>query len=70
MTNPRNRLSDRIIDAFDLACDQKHVEAADGLFRILELVLTRRPGSGHTDNRQDVEDIRRAGLRLAELKHK
>lgn len=67
MSVPRNRLSDRILDAFNMACDQGDREVARELFRVLEIVLTRRAGQADLDRRQDVSDIRAASLRLESL---
>ncbi|MHA1114534.1 MAG: hypothetical protein ACTSRY_08560 [Alphaproteobacteria bacterium] len=67
MNVPRNRLSDRILDAFDMACDQGDREVARELFRILEIVLTRRAGTANIDRRQDIADIGAATLRLDDL---
>jgi len=61
------RLSDRILDAFDFACDQGEVEVAALLFRSYELVLTRGAGPAR-DRRHAVEEIHRASLRLDGLR--
>jgi hypothetical protein len=37
------RLSDNIRDAFNDACEQRDLDAADRLLRVLELMLKRRP---------------------------
>ncbi len=58
------RLSDKIIDAFDMACDKNDLEVAEGLYRILETALTRYGGKNVGDRRQNVEFIRHASDRL------
>ena len=67
MANEGRRLSDKIIDAFDMACVQNEVEVAAGLYRVLEIVLTRYGGAGKTDKRVDMEFIRDSGERLEKL---
>jgi hypothetical protein len=37
------RLSDKILDAFNYACKQRDLDAAERLLRVLELMLKRRP---------------------------
>jgi len=69
MNPPRSglRLSDRILEAFDLACDQGELEIAELLFRSYEMVLTR--GAGPVlDRRNSIEEIHRASLRLDGLR--
>jgi len=67
MAKKGRRLSDKIIDAFDMACAQNEVEVAEGLYRVLEIVLTRHGGAGKTDKRVDMEFIREAGARLEKV---
>ena len=61
------RLSDRIVAAFDLACAQRDVEAADALYKILELVLTRQGGPDNPEKRSDVAFIGDAAEKLHRL---
>jgi hypothetical protein len=64
------RLSDRIIAAFDLACEREDMEVADALYRTLELVLTRQGGAGKTERRGDVSFILDASAKLHRLREK
>lgn len=67
MAKKGRRLSDKIIDAFDMACAQNEVEVAEGLYRVLEIVLTRHGGAGKTDKRLNTEFILEAGTRLEKV---
>jgi hypothetical protein len=62
------RLSDKILDAFDMACDQKDTEVADGLYKTLELVLTRIGGATVIDRRSNIAFIHEAAARLQKLR--
>ena len=64
MAEKGRRLSDKIIDAFDMACDKNDLEVAEGLYRVLETALTRYGGKNVDDRRQNVEFIRQASDRL------
>ncbi len=64
MPEKGRRLSDKIIDAFNMACDKNDLEVAEGLYRILETALTRYGGKDVGDRRQNVEFIRQASDRL------
>ena len=64
MPEKGRRLSDKIIDAFNMACDKNDLEVAEGLYRILETALTRYGGKNVGDRRQNVEFIRQASDRL------
>ncbi len=64
MPEKGRRLSDKIIDAFNMACDKNDLEVAEGLYRILETALTRQGGRNVSDKREDVEFIREASDRL------
>ena len=64
MAEKGRRLSDKIIDAFDMACDKNDLEVAEGLYRILETALSRYGGKNIDDRRQNVEFIRQASDRL------
>ncbi len=65
---PGRRLSDKILMAFDMACDQGNLEAAEGLYRTLEIVLTRQGGANATDKRLDVDFIAKAYTNLLLLR--
>ena len=64
MPEKGRRLSDKIIDAFNMACDKNDLEVAEGLYRIFETALTRHGGRNVGDRREDVEFIRQASDRL------
>ena len=68
MPQKGRRLSDKIIDAFNMACDKNDLEVAEGLYRILETALTRYGGKDVGDRRQNVEFIRQASDRLNALR--
>jgi hypothetical protein len=68
MESKGRRLSDRIIDAFEMACAQHDLEAAESLYRTLEIVLTRQGGRDNPDKRADVEFVHEAARRLATLR--
>ena len=64
MPEKGRRLGDKIIDAFNMACDKNDLEVAEGLYQILETALTRYGGKNVDDRREDVEFIRQASDRL------
>jgi hypothetical protein len=68
MASQGRRLSDRILDAFELACEQDDAEVAEGLYKTLEIVLTRYGGAGKADGRKNVDFIREASGRLEKLR--
>jgi len=51
------RLSDKILMAFNQACEQRAVEVAELLMQALELALTKEGGPGKIDNRKDLEAV-------------
>jgi hypothetical protein len=51
------RLSDKILMAFNQACEQRATEVASLLIQALELALTREGGPGKIDNRKDLEAV-------------
>ncbi len=68
MANKGRRISDKIIDAFDMACEQNDAEVAEGLYRVLEIVLTRYGGAGKTDKRLNMDFIQDASERLEKIR--
>ena len=68
MASQGRRLSDKILDAFDMACERDDIEVAEGLYKTLEIVLTRYGGAGKNDGRHNVEFIREASGRLEKLR--
>ena len=68
MTQYDRRLSDKLLVAFDQACDQNLVAVAELLLRALETTLTREGGAKNVDKRQDLGPVIAAYARLKELK--
>lgn len=68
MSEPSRRLSDKILDAFNTAIDQKDVELASQLYQGFELSLTRYGGKGSSDTRDHDGFISEAHDRLVGLK--
>ena len=68
MTEYTRRLSDKILFAFNQACDQGYFDVAEVLIKDLELALTRQGGYGKTDNRQNLQAVTDAYARLQTLK--
>jgi len=68
MTTYDRRLSDKLLIAFDQACDQKLVDVAELLLRALEMTLTREGGPKNVDKRQDLGPVIAAYARLKELR--
>ena len=68
MTEYTRRLSDKILFAFNQACDQHYYDVAEHLLRALELALTRQGGPGKVDHRQDMQPVTDAYARLQALK--
>jgi hypothetical protein len=64
------RLSDKIISAFNQACDRGELEVAEHLARALEAALTRRGGAGADEKRDDVEPVEVAFARLKALRER
>ncbi|HZS82830.1 MAG TPA: hypothetical protein VFA50_08150 [Stellaceae bacterium] len=67
MTQYDRRLSDKLLVAFDQACDQNLVAVAELLLRALEMTLTREGGPKSVDKRQDLGPVIAAYARLKEL---
>ena len=70
MTDTLRRLSDKILAAFNQACEQKQVETAEHLLRALELSLTRYGGQGKSDGRSQLGPVVEAFGRLEALRAK
>ena len=65
------RLSDRVLDVFEMALEQKDVEIAELLSQVLMLSLTRNAGGKDFVERRSIEDRVLQGLdRLVILKGK
>src|SRR5579885_2384441 len=69
LTRYTRRLSDKILIAFHQACDQRDLEVAAELLKILETILTRRPAGGEKDRRRSIEGLVAAYERLWYLRH-
>jgi len=65
----RRRLSDHMLIAFHLACDQGELEVADRLLAILDRTLRRPPPAGRPVRRSDVQPLVAAHERLWTLRH-
>jgi len=61
------RLSDKLLVAFDQACDQNFIAVAELLLRAIEIALTREGGANRVDKRQDLGPVIAAYARLKEL---
>mgnify|MGYP001152836175 CR=1 FL=1 len=68
MPETGRRLSDKIINAFNMACDKADLEVAKGLYQVLETVLTRHSGKDVGDKREHVEFIHQASDRLSAMR--
>ena len=63
------RLSDKIMIAFDHACDEADFEVAGQLLSILETMMTRPPQTASRDRRRAMEILIASHERLWVLKH-
>ncbi|MBI3708138.1 MAG: hypothetical protein HY246_10740 [Proteobacteria bacterium] len=68
MTEQHRRVSDKILAAFNQACDQREFEVAEYLLRALELSLTRQGGKAKKDNREHLGPVVDAYARLEALR--
>lgn len=64
------RLSDKILAAFNQACEQGQIETAEHLLRALELSLTRYGGHNAADKRGHLGPVVEAFGRLEALRQK
>jgi hypothetical protein len=65
---PGRRLSDKILAAFDQACERREIEVAELLVRALELALTKVGGRGNVDKRHELGPVVEAYARLERLR--
>jgi hypothetical protein len=65
----KQRLSDRILVAFHLACDQQDMEAAFDLLRVLEFMARRPPNLPTGRERRAEASLVAAHERLWEIRH-
>ena len=66
---PMRRLSDKVLAAFNQACEQGYVDIAEMLLRTLELALTREGGAKSSDKRIELGPVIEAYSRLLTLKN-
>ncbi len=69
MASPDRRLSDKILAAFDQACERREIDVAELLVKALEATLTRAGGKGHVDKRRELGPVVEAYARLQRLRH-
>lgn len=70
-TKNKDRLSDRILFALELALEQKDLELSEALNNALELSMTRNTGGGEFVERRDYpREIETALVQLRDLKKK
>jgi hypothetical protein len=55
--NRHRRLSDQILSAFHVACDQGELEAAVQLLAVVELMLDRPLREGHRERREGAHPL-------------
>jgi hypothetical protein len=68
MDTPQRRLSDKILSAFDQACDRGELDVAELLVRALELTLTRTGGKGSVDQRSEMGPVIETYARLKQMR--
>jgi hypothetical protein len=62
------RLSDKILSAFDQACQRRELDVAELLVKALELTLTRSGGKGNIDKRHEFGPVVEAYAKLQRLR--
>jgi hypothetical protein len=65
----RRRLSDHVMVAFHIACDEGNLEAARQLLTIVEFMLRRPPRDGRPERRIQADPLVAAHERLWSLRH-
>jgi hypothetical protein len=65
----KRRLSDSILIAFHLACDQRDIEIACDLLRVLEFMTRRRPNLPTGREPRSGDSLVAAHERLWEIRH-
>ena len=68
MNTPQRRLSDKILSAFDQACERGELDVAEMLVRALELTLTRTGGKGSVDQRIELGPVVETYARLKQAR--
>lgn len=69
MTGPR-RLSDKLLAAFDQACDQGQVEVAELVLKAIEIVLTQEATPADRERRTHLGPVVEAFGRLKALRER
>jgi hypothetical protein len=64
------RLSDKLLAAFDQACEQGHVEVAELLLKAIEIVLTEEAAPADRERRSHLGPVVEAFGRLKALRGK
>jgi hypothetical protein len=64
------RLSDKLLAAFDQACEQGQVEVAELVLKAIELILTEEAGPGERERRTHLGPVVEAFGRLKALREK
>jgi hypothetical protein len=67
-TTQDRRLSDKILSAFDQACQRRELDVAELLVKALELTLTRSGGKGNVDKRHELGPVVEAYAKLQRLR--
>ena len=68
MNTPQRRLSDKILSAFDQACERGELDVAEMLVRALELTLTRTGGKDSIDQRIELGPVIETYARLKQAR--
>lgn len=68
MPEPGRRLSDKILAAFDQACERRELDVAELLVKALETTLTRTGGKGNIDQRHELGPVVEAYAKLQRLR--
>jgi hypothetical protein len=67
---PMRRISDKVLAAFNQACDMGDLDVAEMLLRVLELILTKQGGADSDDKRGELGAVMDAYGRLLSIKNK
>lgn len=63
------RLEDKLLVAFHHACDTNDLEIALQVLRVLEFMLNRRPSTGDSARRRNMENLVAAYERMWHIRH-
>ncbi len=70
MSELPRRLSDKLLAAFNQACEQDEVEVAELVLKAIEIVLTREAGPAERERRSHLGPVIEAFGRLKALREK